>query len=187
MKMYSVTRVLGRWNEFAENGIPTAILQDAQARGTEIHRCCTAIAGGESVIAERGDIEGYLISFRDWWEFHGLQILVAEARFEDGTFGFYGHPDIIAVGPDGMIWLIDMKSPQTEQPTWKGQMAAYKHLVEDTGDYKVGKVGTLILDKEGKSARFIKYDEQRRDFAVFLGALQAEREYTRKGGEENHG
>jgi len=183
MRRFSVTTILGRWSEYNNPGINQGVLRVAQERGTEVHRCCSLIFQGITPTTDMPGIIPRVNSAVRWWKFHGLKLITTEQRYEDPINGFFGHPDIVAEKSPIEYWVIDLKTPLTGQPTWKGQMAAYKHLTNLAHGGFVKRAGTLQPDPDAGPAKMIWYDESVRDLAVFLAAVQAEREYTKKGGE----
>jgi hypothetical protein len=173
MKFYSVTTVISPYVDFSM--VPPDRLQYAAERGKLIHAAAAAHAQGLWVMPLPQDHQGYFDSFRRWFDQYVKQVIWVEKELINTTYGFYGHPDILAVLISGETVLIDYKTPATEQRSWRIQLSAYSHLA------KVEKTMALKLDAEGKAARAIVYTNSKLHFAVFLSALNAYRYF--KGGE----
>jgi hypothetical protein len=179
--MYSVSKVLGLY--FDANPIPKAVLEQAIERGNETHRCCTLFAQGKMAIPKLPGVENRLEAFKKWWKLHDLELIDAEPFIKDEAYGFYGHPDLVCLYHESELWVPDMKTPMVESPTWKGQVSAYVHLVRQAYHCDIVQGCAVQLpDEEKQEAKVTWYDEQARDLAVFLGLVQACREYWPKGG-----
>ena len=175
MNWPSVTEILSPWTDFSR--IPEAVLQHAADRGTAVHEMCARPARGEYVIDVNPETAGYTASFMMWWDRCAAEALLIEERLIDEAFGFHGQPDLIVRLNHGEVALIDIKTPVTNQKSWKVQIAAYRHLCELAG-HKIEKAGTLQLSPEGKVARMRWADDSAMDFNVFLSALNCYRYFS---------
>jgi len=170
----SVTQVLRPFVDFSR--IPEDVLEYAAWRGTEVHRLCSIYAKGLPIIGEiKPSCAGYFLSFQQWFDLAVEKAHLVEAELEDPTYQYHGHPDLICTlrGDPGMT-LIDLKTPITESPTWRGQIAAYARLAE-VNNHPVIRCGSLQLKQDGGRAKFREYKRDGRDFAAFLAALTAQR------------
>ena len=173
MQLISVTQALSPYFKQLEKIRPD-ILENAAARGTEVHVKCALIAQNLYPCYEVSGIEGYVISFRLWFESQVTEVLAVERRFEHAAFGFFGHPDLVVKMKEGHTALIDLKTPATLSKLWRSQISAYKFLVrEQYPDVK--SIGSLRLNPDGKTPKMDWYETDHKDFAVFLSALNAYR------------
>jgi hypothetical protein len=171
--MPSVTVVIGtvfkHWFNF--DCVPEDVLEAAKERGTDVHKACAAEALGLFPIIPP-EFSGYLLSFRRWFGLMVEEVLLAEERLTDSTFGFHGCPDLVVRSKEGEIILVDLKTPQSLMATWKWQVAAYAHLIAECKGWKVDRAGSLRLRPEGVALmKYYEGKDRHRDLAVFLSAL----------------
>lgn len=173
MELISVTTPLGVY--FDRSSIPARTLDAAAARGTAVHAACAAYAERLPVIL---GAEGwpYFESFRQWSDRYVKRVLFVEEEFVDrDVYHIKGHPDLVAELLDGMIAVIDYKTPQVEARTWRAQVAAYRYLVGRRLRRDDVRPLALILDSKGGEAKGIVYPTSAADFAAFVAALTAYR------------
>lgn len=177
MIMASVTEVLQPWCDFS--GIPPSVLEAAAARGTAVHDVCATIARGLPVFNAPPETDGYVTSFRRWFDFMVEDVLLVEERLVDPDFGFHGEPDLIIKSKAKEIILIDNKTPRTLVKSWRLQCSAYWHLATYKGIEPV-RTASLRLEPEGGIAKMDYYDNSLQDFNLFLQALNLHRHFNRK-------
>lgn len=175
MKFPSVTRVLGVFADFSR--IPPHVLNHAAARGTKVHAACSAIAKGLWCPPQEPEVQPYVDSFRRWFDRYVESVSAVEVELVDEKLGFCGHPDLIC-RIKGDKWdeltVVDLKTPATKNRLWSAQLAAYRHLAETEID-PPKRTASLRLRKDGSRALFDEYEDQARDLAAFLSALNAVR------------
>lgn len=178
----SVTNVLQMATDFSK--IPADVLYHAAARGTTVHACCASHARRlwfkrpDDPIAA-GMVESFVRWFDEWID--KTRPIYVERELHCPTFDFIGHPDIIAffVMEDAPR-VIDIKTPLALSRTWRGQLAAYRHLAKVNG-IATGPPMALQLDRTGKMARGIVYpeNESNMDFSAFLNGLNFFRYFSK--------
>ncbi len=168
----SVTTILHGFGGY-EN-IPPEILEKAAVRGTEAHEGCFRHALGIwSPIPVSEDARGYVESFQAWADKYLDRVLHAEEEFIDPTYRVKGHPDLVCfLRHESRPVVIDYKTPVTRNRTWCLQLAGYLHLVREAG-IDASRAFVLQLNRDGRPARAVSYEEQGRDLAAFLAAAQA--------------
>jgi hypothetical protein len=123
-------------------------------------------------------VSGYFESFRAWFDAYVTEVIYCEKRLVDEINKFVGRPDLVAILKDNNLWVIDIKTPVVEGPTWKAQCAAYRHLVikdrEKSGMISNPLSGALRINPD-KAAKVIPYKYAEDDFAAFLSSLNAYR------------
>lgn len=159
--------------------VPKHILTMASERGSRVHAICASLAQ-KLFVSHRQitpDIEDYIQSFNQWFEYVDEVILV-EQELVDPNLGFIGHPDLIVkMKGNQHLTLIDLKTPKIIGKTWRSQIAAYWHLVEL--EFKIDRGGSLRLKDNGGFPIFDEYTYSRNaDFAAFLSALNAWRYFN---------
>jgi hypothetical protein len=169
MNFQSVTQVISPWVDWSK--IPPGVLQYAGERGTLVHDLCVKISYSQFVIVPP-DCEVYVNNFRRWYDSNVEEVLMCEERLYESAFLFDGKPDFVVKLKEGIIALVDLKTPLLKSKSWRLQLAAYKHLCINAG-YKIDRAGSLQL--AGPSAKMIWYEENSRDFTVFLSALNVNR------------
>ncbi len=177
--MYSVTRVLSPYQDFSK--VPPGVLEAACVRGGTTHRICAGIALGAWISHIPANLEGRVESYQRWLDKYVDRVIFVEKEFYCPCYQFVGHPDqgVVMRGDSG-ITIPDLKTPLVESPTWKGQNAAYRHLVGEHGGYDlpVIRAGSLMLDPTGKTARLIEHVDSAADFNAFIAALTARRYFA---------
>lgn len=171
MQSISVTTALSPFTDFSK--VPPERLEYAAQRGTNLHICFAAYAQNLFVPHLPNDHRGYFTSFVNWFDRYVHRVLWVEKELRDESYLFHGHPDILCILDSGEKVIIDYKTPITEAPTWKAQIAAYCHLAGvDQG---------MILQPhpEGREAKAIRYTNSKADFAAFLNALFAYRYFKK--------
>lgn len=170
----SVTQVLGIYQDFS--GVPAHRLAYAADRGTRVHSACAAIALGAFMPALDIDIEGYVESFRKWFESSVESICAVERRLVHPRLGYHGQPDLICrVWGDHDLTVIDYKTPAQKQRVWAAQVAAYAALAEANMYGTVWRGASLRLDSTGRQPKFDQYRVKHEDLAAFVQALGAYR------------
>lgn len=171
----SVTQVLSSYTDFSN--VRADVLEAAAARGTDVHRICAGIAIGAWIPVIPVYLKPRVQSFVRWMDAVVERVIFVEQEFRCDCFGYVGHPDQgVIIKGDAGITVVDIKTPATESKTWKGQLGAYWHLVEEHGgfDLPVIRCGSLMLDPNGKTARLVEYTENSAaDFNAFVAALTA--------------
>lgn len=145
----SVTQVLQPYADFGQ--IPEAVLAHAAERGQTVHRACAAVARGQWVPPLGDEIDGYVASFRAWFGLAVVEVVAVEERLYNHVLGYCGQPDIICRlkgDREGLLTLIDLKTPTTEGRLWAMQLAAYRELAEHNG-ITVDRVVILRLKPDG--------------------------------------
>lgn len=177
MIMPSVTEVLQPWSDFS--GIPPSVLEAAAARGTAVHDVCATIARGLPVFNAPPETDGYVTSFRRWFDVMVDDVLLVEERIVDPDFGFHGEPDLIIKSKSEEILLIDNKTPRQLVKSWRLQCAAYRHLATCKGIDAV-RTASLRLEPDGGIAKMEYYDHSLKDFNLFLQCLNIFRFFHRR-------
>lgn len=163
-----VTEIISPWSGL--DGIKEDVLQKAAERGTKVHEVCARIAAGEFVMSIDDDIRGYVDSFRQWFDSQVSDVLMSEERLNDEALGYTGQIDLVVMLKEGIVTLVDLKTPVTSYPTWKMQIAAYRNLLQKEGILPE-RTGSLQLHPEGKTPRMKWYEDSATDFNAFLSAL----------------
>ena len=171
MQSISVTTALSPFVDFSK--VPSYRLWYAMTRGTNLHMCFAAHAQSLLVPRLPEDHQLYFDSFRRWFDKYVHKVIWVEKQLHSKTYGYHGHPDILCELVSSEIVITDYKTPITESPTWKAQLAAYGHLA------KIDKAMVLQPHPEGREAKAIRYENRKADFAAFLNALFAYRYFKK--------
>ena len=173
----SVTQVLQPFNDFSK--IPADVLERSALRGTLVHDTCANIARGLLVMNTPPEVEGYVNSFRRWFDLMVADVLLVETRLVDLEFLYHGEPDLIIKAKHGEIILVDNKTPVQLVKTWRLQCAGYVNLATKNG-MRPDKAGSLRLSPDGGIARMTFYENSLTDFNYFLMALNLYRLFDTK-------
>jgi len=172
MKNYHVTEVLGKYINWSK--IPDLRLFEACQRGQIVHTACGALALGAWVRALPEEYSGYVKSFERWFNNNVKRVVIVEQTFVSKSLGFSGRPDMVVELINGLLLLVDLKTPIAESKTWKFQLAAYQYLLHEAG-IKTPAAASLRLRANGSEAIAVRYDDWLNDFNIFLSALNAHR------------
>lgn len=181
VKQPSVTTALARYVDLQH--IPPERLQLATARGTKIHDYIfmdlAELWVPPALITP--EIEGYWNSYLIFKNTMIEKTILIEERLTCTCYGYTGILDWCGIlrGENGLT-LIDWKSPVTEGKTWRAQVAAYWHLVEEHAkeplELPIKRCGSLMLSPRGSTPSFREYTEFQpdyfNDFLLALGAYQ---------------
>lgn len=170
----SVTTVLGCFVDFSM--VRPEVMEKATLRGKKVHGAVAAHLLGLWVPTLSGEVQPYFDSFRRWADIMIDQVLFVEKEIVCDCYGYIGHVDAgLILRRETNSTIIDWKSPITEAKTWKGQNAAYWHLVDHHTEFpKVTRCGSVMLSPKGRTAKMKEHtDSQAQYFNGFLGALQA--------------
>jgi hypothetical protein len=174
-KWPSVTTVLSIFSDFSR--IDPRVLQVAAERGTRVHQACAAIAQGLFVGEIPEDLQGYVASFRRWFETVETVELV-EQRLQDAVFQYHGTPDmVVRLRGDQAPRLIDLKTPYSKGKLWASQIAAYNRLFTVSTGQECEHSGTLRLRRDGRPPIFDECRHGASDLQGFLCALGAYRHF----------
>jgi len=179
--MISVTQALSPFIDWS--GISPERLEHAGQRGTKIHSYIAAYLLGLWLPKMDLECQGYFDSFRYFADARIDQVIAVEREVTCNCYGYIGHLDFVGSlkGEIGVA-VLDWKSPIIEGKTWCAQLSAYRHAYEcEEGKEIVTRVGSIMLDPNGKPAKMIDYKESIADFAAFVAALTAVK-YFIKGG-----
>lgn len=172
MNLPRVTSVISPWSGL-EN-IPDDVLANAAARGTAVHEICNRIAAGEFVVVSDPALEGYVKSFRRWFDSQVAEVILAEERLIDHDWGYTGQIDLLVRTKGDLILLCDLKTPVTAYKGWRVQLSAYHNLVTKAG-HNPELCGSLQLHPEGRTPRMNYYENTAQDFHLFTQALNLHR------------
>jgi hypothetical protein len=179
MSMPRVTEILSPFADFSM--IPPDVLQAAAERGTAVHEACAAYAIGFWTFLGV-DLEGYLQSFKSWFDRYVVEVLAVEEEVIHPAFGYIGHVDLIAtvagIRPKPVVSIIDYKSPMVESLTWHAQLSAYKEAAKEK--YHVEACGALMLKRDGSLPKMVWIDDEPRAFAAFCAALSGHNYFNKK-------
>jgi len=168
--MVSVTQVLKPFTDFS--GVPQAVLEHAAARGTQVHAACAAHARGLFVMDLDQEVQPYLQSFTQWFDYAVSEVVAVEKELTH-PLGFVGHPDLIVnIKGDKYPSVVDIKTPQTTSKLWQAQLSAYLNCAQQHG-IPADRAFSLRLKPDGGFPIINEYISQPEDYAAFLNAFYA--------------
>ena len=185
VKVPGVTTILGDYIQVEAGGvryhvdrhsgqvINSDVMEEAGAKGTDIHRCCQlTIQGGLDKEALDADYRRPVAQFEEWLQLYKPAILYTECPFYSARYGYAGTIDIIAQ-LNKKLAFIDIKTgasssvgPQTSayEQGWCEQ-EKYRGLTERW---------VLKIPKNGDPFKFEKLTN-RQDFDYFKACLHIHR------------
>lgn len=149
--------------------VDAEVLERACVRGTKVHKICEGIVRGIEGWEIPEDYQGYIKSFRSWWD-QGRIISSIEERFYCDDLCITGQVDLVVEGPKGAM-IVDLKTSQQESKSWWLQGSAYAYLAKKKG-YDVKEIMFLKLNRDGKPAREYFYEENMELFSECLNVYR---------------
>lgn len=153
------------------------VVKNAAERGTRAHNACAAIIKKLGHFPGDDSIDGYVESFSKWYK-KELKFQFPD-RFYCNELMITGECDGIYTDENGSVVLYDLKTPQSVSRSWKLQLSAYAYLARKAG-YDVKRIEIIKLNKTGKEAKVIVYEE---DFETFCHCLHAYRYFDKNDDE----
>lgn len=164
----SVTEILAPYCDFS--GVPAHVLDHAAKRGTAVHKVCEAIATGLWAPPLDEDETPYVESFKSWFRTTVDEVIACEVELVHPDYNFKGHPDLICrIKGDTALAVVDYKTPQAAQKSWKLQLAAYRQLCLANG-YDVQRRFCLRLRKHGGAPIVDESIDHAVEWNLFLNA-----------------
>ena len=158
--------------------IPPDVLDYASSRGTRVHDLIHEKLDGKWIPQKAipQDVKGYLDSFAIFQRDMILETVFAEKEFSCEIYGLTGTLDFGGYLNDRPkdFTILDWKTPLIKQPTWKGQLSAYKYLALSR-KYKPKRIGSLQLDPNGGPGKMTWYEDSAEAWEAYLCALTAYR------------
>lgn len=155
-------------------GIDPLVLAKAGDRGRRVHDYCELLAQDMLIDEVDDDCKGYIASFEDWLKVVQPRIISLEERVFEHEYRLTGKFDMICQFPGSEDYvLIDYKTPQTINRTWRLQTAAYQWMLV-MGKRTIHRRGCLMLNRSGGPAVFKEHTDME-DRSIFLGILHAYR------------
>lgn len=191
MEYPRVTEVLKPFTNYDQ--VPPKILERAANKGTSVHALCAGIANGawipDGMIGE--ELLGYVNSFKKWMEAQVKEFIIVEKRYTHEKLKYSGQLDLVIIGTDEQLYLVDLKTGSRPQKTHSIQMAAYDLLLRNDNIHIKGAM-LVYLNKDGEFPEIHLLQDLYQERWVFLCALDCwyyfkkgksnGREYTDFGG-----
>lgn len=165
-----VTEVLRPFTSYDQ--VPKQTLERAAARGTTVHVLCAGIAKGNWIPEGMIGSEhiGYVNSFKKWMEAQVSKFVIIEKRFGGEELGYTGQMDMVVVGSDDELYLVDLKTSARPQKTYPVQMAAYNQLLRHNNIHV--KAALLVyLNKDGEFPDIEIIHDMDQELHIFNSAL----------------
>lgn len=168
---FRVTEILKPYVSF--DGIDPAVLARAADRGTRVHKYCELYVQNLLIEKIDEDCKPYVESFIQWFDKRVEKVWASEVRLSCSKYLVSGKFDLlVTINGDTKETLIDYKTPQQVNPSWKLQTAAYRYLLRATQGIDVPRRVCLILDKDGGLPNFKEHTEHENDERLFFNAVE---------------
>jgi len=143
---------------------------NATTRGQTIHHFAEMTQKGVKIDVESmpENLKGYAKAFVDWQTSFSPKVICLEKIIWSDEFKYAGKLDMIVEDKEGKNWLIDIKTGKDIYDEVALQLSAYKHAVEEMGEYKIENIAVLLLKEDG-SFKFSTLDFK---FLPFLACLE---------------
>ena len=162
-----VTDILGvRWgeNDFRDSQGGTEAFHAKGQLGREFHDLVHAhILHKDADIWPSESIINRFNAWKRWWDSNGGKVIAVEFPVWSETYQYQGAPDLLYLGPDGLV-LPDWKNSAVLLPTYPLQLAAYKFALIDMFKHGVFEAYGYTLDEFKAMKRvLVKIDEEKAD------------------------
>jgi CRISPR/Cas system-associated exonuclease Cas4 (RecB family) len=120
------------------------------------------------------ELKGYVDSFCKWSKDFVKEFVIVEKRFDSELLLYTGQLDMVIVGRDDELYLVDLKTSAAPQKTHSIQIAAYELLLNEAGVY-VYKGMVVYLNKDGEfpEVTWMGSEDLKEARLVFTGMLRA--------------
>ena len=139
--------------------------------GSMVHKFCEMWLKGEK-FTEPSDpvVKACFDKFKKFWKKHKLKLVESE-KILYSERGYCGTLDLVAIDPQGNIWLIDIKTSKGIFINMVHQVHGYKLAYEEQTGKKINKMYIVRLPKDNGNfeARHILYKKEH--LKAFLGLL----------------
>lgn len=164
-------------NRHTGQAIPSSVMEEAAAKGTDIHKCCQFInQGGLDWDALDPLYQKPAKEYERWLSLYSPKIIGCEVMVYSVRYGFAGTIDIVAEF-QGLRWIIDIKTGAS--CSVGAQTAAYLQAYCEQEKYHgLTARGVLWLPKDGKPHKFERLTDKG-DFDYFKACL-AVHQYHRR-------
>lgn len=145
---------------------------EAHLRGMELH---TGNLAPDAVAAA----ETAFLKFLDWWDANGFTMVHCELQMVDELWQVGGTLDIVALHPNGDLWLIDIKTSKGIYDEMIMQTSAYAEMFERKFEQKIVQNVILRIGKAdpGDFEAFLIPDDLRRaGLEAFEGLVPVHRQ-----------
>jgi len=180
------TQVNAIKKEMEKKGIPLdkidKIIIDAKANarkqndnilsiGSIVHKLVELWLKGEKVTKPEDEVvANCFMQFKKFWKKHKLKLVESE-KILYSLRGYCGTLDIIAIDPDGNIWLIDIKTSKGLFLNMVHQIHGYKLAYEEQTGKKINKMFIVRLPKTNEEFEAIQILYKKDHLKAFLGLL----------------
>lgn len=172
-----VTDVLKCFRDFSN--IDPAVLNNAADRGEKVHKYCELYVQNLLIEEPVPECKKYVDSFIQWFDENVEAVEGLEERLNHEVHKISGKYDmIVRLKNDPKLYLLDIKTPQQPSASWALQTAAYEMLLRDCKDIYIDGRFCLILNKNGKKAKQVIYENKTRDMSLYLSALELYRYFN---------
>lgn len=153
-KYLRVTEML--WPFSGLTHVDDVVLENAAARGTRVHKICEGIIDGLGEWDVEPHLEGYIESFKQWWDPEKYRVIYQEKRLFCDDLMISGKFDIL-INDGGSPIVVDLKTSHSPSKTWLIQGSAYVYLCRKNG-IQANSMRFVKLSKNGKAAKIYDYD-----------------------------
>ena len=139
--------------------------------GSMVHKYCEMWLKKEKFTQpEDPTIKACFEKFKKFWKKHKLKLVESE-KILYSERGYCGTLDLVAIDPQGNIWLIDIKTSKGIFINMVHQVHGYKLAYEEQTGKKINKMYIVRLPKDNADfeARHISYKKEH--LKAFLGLL----------------
>lgn len=166
-----VTEVLLPYKNF--DNVLDHVLKGACDRGSLVHDFCELYALNMCIQSPPEEVKPYFESFTKWFDEYVSDVLLTEERISDPELFLTGQFDLLCKikGSDEVV-LVDYKTPEIHEISWRLQMAAYSYLLRERRGIKVDRRISLRLDKEGKPPHIVEYMDHLNDERLYLNQIE---------------
>lgn len=174
------------------------VLKRASCRGTVVHQAIDSIIAFHGLLGleeqvreytkcpdlmkwhdeyekELAMVHGFIESFRKWSQ--GKKFLPKPTRLYDDYNMITGEFDVLYKDQDGLLTLVDFKTPASESKTWMLQGTGYDILSLHNG-VKIDKIEFVKLCRKGNPPKSYFYE---RNVDLFLSVLETYRYFKLEG------
>lgn len=149
------------------------VSSEAAGLGTRVHEACEHFARKGFHAADLApDLAPFVKPYEDWMYANVRRVVAVERTVHHARYGYAGTADLIADMKDGRRLLVDLKTSNSLDMTYRLQTAAYALALVEMGEPVEGRLIVQMPSRRPGTLRAVEYDDDARDIKTWLSVLR---------------
>lgn len=147
------------------------ISREAAGLGTRVHAALERVNRGESFTPDE-EMAPFVTAYQEWFERNVRDVLAVERFLVHQRDGYAGTADLLVRLVDGRTPLIDLKTSNSIDGTYRLQTAAYVDALHENGEECDGRVIVNLPSRQPGTLKVFTYDDYDRDLRAWRAVLR---------------